>query len=248
MAIVTAIVVVRLRPGGSSPTGPPCRVADGPAIYGMDLDQAANATTIAAIGKKLSMPDHAVTVALAAALQESKLRNVEYGDLDSLGLFQQRPSQGWGTPAQIMDPRYATTAFYRRLAQVNGWQSLSVSAAAQQVQHSAAPDAYAGWEQEARALAAAMTGEAPAGLSCRAPVRSDVRVDPGLMAAMTAEVGVSDATRVTSTIRGWILATWLVGHAAQYHIHSVAFAGQGWTGRSAVWQPTSVLGSGVSVS
>ena len=81
--------------------------------------------------------------ALAAAFQESGLHNLSHGDRDSLGLFQQRPSQGWGTPSQIMDPGYAAGAFYHRLAQVTGWQTTSVTDAAQQVQRSAAPDAYA---------------------------------------------------------------------------------------------------------
>jgi hypothetical protein len=102
------------------------------------------------------MANHAVTVALAASLQETQLRNLPYGDLDSVGLFQQRPSQGWGTVAQIMDPNYAAAAFYDHLAQVSGWQTMAVTEAAQLVQHSAAPNAYASWEAEARSLASAL--------------------------------------------------------------------------------------------
>src|SRR5438132_8113797 len=98
--------------------GPPCTASIGPASYGLSLEQAANATTIAAVGKRMSLPDHAVTIALAAALQESKLYNLPGGDLDSVGLFQQRPSQGWGTPSQIMVPRFAAAAFYNHLALV----------------------------------------------------------------------------------------------------------------------------------
>ena len=84
-----------------------------------------------------------MTVALAAALQESNLLNLPYGDRDSLGLFQQRPSQGWGTAAQILDPAYAASAFYARLVDVPGWESLPVTQAAQLVQSSADPGAYA---------------------------------------------------------------------------------------------------------
>jgi hypothetical protein len=222
-------------------------VTIGRTVYGLDLEQAANATTIAAIGKRLSMPDHAVTIALAAAFQESGLHNLDHGDLDSLGLFQQRPSQGWGTPAQIMSPRYAATAFYRRLMLVEGWQGLSVAAAAQGVQRSAAPNAYADWEQEARTLAIAMTGEAPAGLACRVAVAKSVKTDPGYVAAMTSEVGITDLRTVTSPARAWTAATWLVGHSAQYRIHSVSYADQSWTGASAAWRTLAQPVPGVSV-
>ena len=84
-----------------------CRVDLDQSSYKLDLEQAQHATTIAAVGKRLGLPDHAVTVALAAAFQESNLHNLAHGDRDSLGLFQQRPSQGWGTPSQVMDPNYA---------------------------------------------------------------------------------------------------------------------------------------------
>ena len=129
---------------------PPCRIAVGSARYRLDSEQATNATTVAAVGKRLGLADHAVTIALAAALQESGLHNLTHGDRDSLGLFQQRPSQGWGTPSAILTPRLAAAAFYERLAKVPSWQTLSVSAAAQRVQRSAAPEAYADWELEAR--------------------------------------------------------------------------------------------------
>src|SRR3954447_7046263 len=104
--------------------------------YKFDFDQAASATTIAAVGVQLGLPPHAVTVALATALQESKLRNLAGGDRDSLGLFQQRPSQGWGTPDQILDPVYSATAFYNALLKVKNWDSLPVNDAAQKVQRS----------------------------------------------------------------------------------------------------------------
>jgi hypothetical protein len=97
-------------------------------------------------------------VALAAAMQESGLRNLDYGHSDSLGLFQQRPSQGWGAPEQILDPTYSATVFFvgvqgktRGLLDIPGWQSMSVTGAAQAVQISAYPDAYATWESSARA-------------------------------------------------------------------------------------------------
>src|SRR5262249_15352840 len=121
--------------------------------------------------KRLALPDHAVTIALATALQESQLHNLSYGDRDSLGLFQQRPSQGWGSAAQVMQPDYAAGAFFTALERVQGWQTMSVTAAAQAVQHSDAPDAYATWEPLARTLAIAATGERPAALACEFAMR-----------------------------------------------------------------------------
>ena len=108
----------------------------------------------------------AVTVALATAMQESGLRNLPGGDRDSAGLFQQRPSQGWGTYAQVTDPVHATTAFYAKLRTEPDWPTLSVTQAAQLVQRSAAPEAYARWEPVARSLARALTGEDPATFTC----------------------------------------------------------------------------------
>src|SRR6202040_3382624 len=111
-----------------------CRASAGSSRFVLDLDQANHATTIAAVGKRMGLPDHAVTIALAAALQESQLHNLDHGDLDSLGLFQQRPSQGWGTAAEVMTPSYAAAAFYEHLVRVPGWETLPVTVAAQRVQ------------------------------------------------------------------------------------------------------------------
>jgi hypothetical protein len=102
--------------------------------YGMSPDQAANAATIAAVGTGKGLPERAVTIGLATAMQESALRNLDHGDRDSLGLFQQRPSQGWGTPEQIMDPVYSAGIFYDRLAKVRGYSRLPLTVAAQKVQ------------------------------------------------------------------------------------------------------------------
>src|SRR5207244_5113471 len=123
-----------------------CRVDVRADSYTLEPDQATNATTIAAVGKRMGLPDHAVTVGLAAALQESNLHNLAHGDRDSLGLFQQRPSQGWGTASQVQDPVFASTAFFTHLAKVDGWQTLPVTTAAQRVQRSGAPNAYAKWQ------------------------------------------------------------------------------------------------------
>ena len=121
----------------------------------------ANAQLIIRIGRQQGVPDQGIVVALAAAAQESGLRNVRYGDRDSLGLFQQRPSMGWGTPDEVLDPTRATLAFYggsgnpnagrtRGLLDIPGWMGMSVTQAAQAVQISAFPDAYGKWETSAR--------------------------------------------------------------------------------------------------
>ena len=120
--------------------------------------QLGNAQIIAQVGVSMGVPMPGETIAIATALQESDLQNLDYGDRDSLGLFQQRPSQGWGTPAQIMNPSYAARQFYTQLLQVPGWRSMSTTAAAQAVQRSAYPEAYEKWSGEATTLAAEFTG------------------------------------------------------------------------------------------
>ncbi len=123
-----------------------------------DGDQLTNAATITTVGKQLQVPESGWVVAVAVAIQESTLRNLDHGDRDSLGLFQQRPSQSWGTPAQIMNPVYAATQFYQHLQAVRGWQQMSLNDAAQAVQRSGNPDAYARHEQAAEAIVAAVSG------------------------------------------------------------------------------------------
>jgi hypothetical protein len=121
-------------------------------VAGFRAEQVANAATIVAVGSQLGVPAQGWLVALTAALTESGLRNLGYGDRDSLGLFQQRPSQGWGTPTQIQNPRYSATQFYRHLLALPHWRQMSINNAAQAVQRSATPTAYAPHEPAARAL------------------------------------------------------------------------------------------------
>ncbi|MFD2414801.1 C40 family peptidase [Amycolatopsis pigmentata] len=138
---------------GSNTNATACTVTGTTASQiGYEPEQLANAATIVAVGKQLGVPEHGWVIAIAAALQESGLRNLDHGDRDSLGLFQQRPSQGWGNPDQIMNPAYAATQFYRHLLAIPGWQNMSVTEAAQAVQHSATPDAYTEHEPVARYL------------------------------------------------------------------------------------------------
>lgn len=217
----------------------------GSTSYELTPEQTQNAAIIAGVGFKMGLPDHAVTVALATALQESKLRNLTYGDLDSVGLFQQRPSEGWGTRDQILDPVYATGAFYSHLEQVPGWRTMAVTSAAQAVQHSAGPDAYAQWEGEARALAMALTGESPATLTCRLTGFAGPPPAAGaLTAAAAGELGSSLLDRPLPAKTGWEVASWAVAHAWQYHLSRVSFAGQVWTPSSGKWRPGGPVAAG----
>ena len=143
----------------------------------IDLEQAENASLITAIAIQRGLPARAASIALATAYQESKLYNIDYGDRDSVGLFQQRPSQGWGTVAQLTDPEFATHAFYDALAKVDGYREMEITVAAQEVQRSGFPEAYADHEQDARALASALTGNSPRALWCDVPGDADEAPD-----------------------------------------------------------------------
>lgn len=209
--------------------------------YTLTPTQAANAATIAAVGRRDGLPDHAVTVALATALQESKLNNLSYGDRDSVGLFQQRPSMGWGTSEQLQDPVYAAHAFYMRLVTVRGWQTAAVTTAAQAVQRSGAPYAYAEWESEARALARAFTGEATAGFTCLS-IPSTVGVT-SVRTLADRELGRQLSTTPATVATGWADATWLVAHAAQLGLESVSFQGSTWLRSRGTWAASGGSGS-----
>ena len=242
MAIVVLVVVaaggvavfIATRDQGAN-VPPGCHVSLDNQTYTMSPEQTVHATTIAAVGKRMGLPDHAVSVALAAALQESRLQNLPHGDRDSVGLFQQRPSQGWGSASQLLTPTYAAGAFYRHLARVPGWESLPVTTAAQRVQRSAAPSAYAQWEHEARAIAQAATGEIPAGLSCRVEVGPTQASGKPLRQALARELGPSTLDVPLPDAPGWTVATWVVGHAQQFGVSQVTFAGQVWTASSGRW-------------
>jgi hypothetical protein len=240
----TVLVVKRTRPSSLANR---CIAAGTLGAFTLDLAQAANAATIAAVGKRDGVADHGVTIALAAALQESQLHNVTHGDRDSVGLFQQRPSQGWGSRGQLLVPSYAAAAFYRGLQKVPDWAILSVTAAAQQVQRSAAPHAYAQWERRARTLAEVLTGEVPAGLRCRFAMPAVVITASSLSGVMATELGTPTLGTGLAPPRGWTVANWLVAHAASYRITFVSFARRRWTPASGTWRPDPSSGSQVEL-
>ncbi|MFD8215879.1 heavy metal transporter [Streptomyces sp. NPDC059697] len=204
MLALAGYLAVQYLTGGTG--APRCRVVSGKsdgASYEFTPEQAVNAATISAVGTTRGLPERAVAIALATALQESGLRNIQHGDRDSLGLFQQRPSQGWGTTKQIMDPTYAAGMFYEHLAKVPGYTRLPLTVAAQRVQRSGYPQAYAKHEPDATLLAAALTGRAAATLTCEGrPGATPVGGPDSVRAALVRDFGrevVQDAGADVST-------------------------------------------------
>ncbi|GEK22686.1 hypothetical protein [Cellulomonas xylanilytica] len=251
VGVVTALT--RLNPG--PPTAQQCVAELDGTRWRLSPDQAQNAGLIAATGVQRGLPARAVTIALATALQESRLVNVDYGDRDSLGLFQQRPSQGWGTPEQVQDPVYATGRFYDGLVTVEGYEDLPVTEAAQAVQRSGFPDAYAQHETRSRAWASALTGWSPATLTCRldeadpaaasadaatARVHRDLGALPvvadaaGALLVDTSALGApADRTRLD-----WAVAQWAVSVAQPLAVTSVAVADRTWDRVEGAWTPS----------
>ncbi|MFN4001575.1 LysM peptidoglycan-binding domain-containing protein [Microcella sp.] len=142
-------------PGGSS-SAPPASPPSGGTITPLTSEMRTHASTIIQVGRQLGVPEYGIVIALATAMQESSLRNLSWGDRDSVGLFQQRPSSGWGTAADLQVPSHAAKLFYvgrsgytRGLLDISGWQSMTLTRAAQAVQISAYPTAYAKWEASA---------------------------------------------------------------------------------------------------
>jgi hypothetical protein len=164
--VVAGVFVLFNRGVGPLPNPEGCQARVGGVVVDLSTEQAENATTIVAVAVRRGLPARAASIALATAYQESKLRNLDHGDRDSLGLFQQRPSQGWGTRRQILNPYHAVNAFYDALVKVDGYQTMRITEAAQKVQRSGFPEAYADHEADGRALASALTGYSRGRFSC----------------------------------------------------------------------------------
>jgi hypothetical protein len=232
--LVTAAVLVGLAWDTES-TGVPgvsgqCTLAG--SSLTLTTEQGSSAATIAAVGRARGLPDRAVVLALATAQQESRLRNLDYGDRDSLGLFQQRPSQGWGTDAQVQDPVYAAGMFYDRLVEIPGWDTGRLTDVAQAVQRSGFPEAYQQWEPLAAELTAMLGSGEPSRLDCRyEPAGAVSAADVSAVAA--AELGVAAMPRAGGAVfvdpaGGWQAATWAVAQAARLQLTEVEFAGRRW--------------------
>lgn len=202
----------------------------------VDLDQAHYASIIVGVSVRRGLAPRAASIALATVYQETGIRNLDYGDRDSVGLFQQRPSQGWGTAKQLQDPHYATNVFYDALIRIDGWETADITEVAQQVQRSAYPEAYRDHEDDARVLASALTGNSPAGFRCLDRSRS-----PGDAEGMAdslrktfgsrTKVSATDATVVVKAANprlAWAYAHYAVGNSKFYGVTTVTVAGRQW--------------------
>jgi len=211
----------------------------------LDIEQAQIAATIAAVAARRKLPERAVVIAYATAIQESKLSNVNYGDRDSVGVFQQRASQGWGTKKQIMDPVYATNRFFAALVKVKGYRKMPVADAAQAVQRSAAGYAYGPHQANAEILAAAFTGRVPKALHCWYPPEGSAAPRPRTGEARRRLTRALGSATITGPRRGWLIAAWWVAHAQEYDLRRVAYSGATWSNdmRLDGWQPGGKAGT-----
>lgn len=260
--LVGAVGAVVWLLGGNGPqtASRRCTATSEGTTWSLSAAQADNAALIAVTAVHRGLPARAATIGLATAIQESSLINIDYGDRDSVGLFQQRPSQGWGTVEQIMDPVYSTGKFYDGLVQIPGYTELPVTQAAQAVQRSAFPDAYAQHEPRSRAWASALTGWSHATLHCDLDP-ADGPGDPGAVAERVQRdfagtvTAVSDGAGGTDegvivlldTARlaaasgdddarsGWAVAQWAVAVADGLDIQAVEVADSRWQRGGTGW-------------
>lgn len=242
LAVVVGVGVATWRGSGPLPDPEGCTAELNGLRVDLSPEQARNATLIAAVGVRRGLPARAVSIALATAYQESKIVNIDYGDRDSLGLFQQRPSQGWGTAEQVQDEYYAINAFYDALEKIDGYQRMRITEAAQRVQRSGFPEAYEDHAADARALASVLTGYSGGGrFSCvvrepeepgraRQVVRTleqafgDLDTSVGPRRDVTVRVGGGEA----GARRGWAVAQFAVAHAPDLRPVAVEHAGRVW--------------------
>jgi hypothetical protein len=219
------------------PTG--CVAGQGSQSFQLSVSQAGIAATIAGVASHRGLPTRAVAIAYATALQESKLANLHYGTMDSVGVFQQRPSEGWGTAREIENPVYATSRFFAALVAVPRYRHLPIDQAAQAVQRSADGSAYEQYAGVGTTLARAFTGTQPHAVWCSygSPIFQSrlAAAKRGLTSAF-GELGgrvTSDPAAIVDVVnsrQGWAVAAWLVSHAAGYGISYVRYAGYEWHG------------------
>ncbi|HEV2376540.1 MAG TPA: hypothetical protein VGS19_30745 [Streptosporangiaceae bacterium] len=223
-------------------TGPGCAAGNSHLTIPLDSEQAAIAATIAGVAHRQHMPAHAVTVAYATAMQESHMHNLDYGDRDSVGVFQQRPSEGWGPASKLIDPVYATTRFFAALAAVHNYKGMPVYQAAQDVQHSADGYAYSQYQPMAARLTAAFTGRLAHAVWCWPGDPGTAKASlTGAASGLTHTFGAlrirtttppRDVPTLTVTASdpalGWAVAAWLVTHAATLHLAVVSYDGFRW--------------------
>lgn len=225
--------------------------------YELDTSQTAVAASMVAAVSSYQpvLPERAAVLALAAGLQESKLRNLPpgAGDRDSVGVLQQRPSQGWGggDVANLQNVFKATTEFLAHLVKIDGWQTLPLAEAIQDVQISADGSAYAQHETEATALADALIGRTPAGVNCTFGKPTQIATVAQVAAKVDGELPINAPTTAPGTITvpgaGWQTAAWFVAYADQLGIDAVDYRGKQWT-RAKGWQDRPAAGASAVVA
>lgn len=234
-----------------------CTALVGSTLHTLTPDQASNAAVIAAAATKRNMPTRAATIGIATSMQESKLTNIDYGDNagpDSRGLFQQRPSMGWGTEEQVQDPVYAANRFFQELETFD-YESMALTDAAQKVQRSAYPQAYAKHEEEASAFASALTGASPSTLNCTLRPTDGAGSATTVVADLLATTGQKAddlaGNRVRIAVRGdqgWAIAQWAVANAQKHQTESVSYAGLVWNRSEGRWVPAATTDGYVIIS
>ena len=241
--------------------GSGCEVRTHGQVYKLNAGQAGIAATIAGVASHKALPNRAVTIAYAAALQESKLQDLRYGDRDSVGVFQQRPSEGWGTARALMDPVYASTRFFEALIAVHGYLRLPVYKAAQAVQRSADGSAYVQYTPTAAGLSRGFSGNVPRSVWCwytEKPKPGPARLTAASRQLTHAFGPLSVRTeadphlriRVDRAGQSWAVAAWAVSHATRYGFTEIrcghyrwrlAKGESGWTRSPATVPPNTVM-------
>jgi len=201
----------------------------------VDLDQAHLTSIVVGLSVRRNLLPRAASIAMATVYQETGIRNLDHGDRDSVGLFQQRPSQGWGTEHQLMDPYYAANKFYDALLKIKNWQTDDVNDVAQKVQRSGHPEAYRDHEADGRVLASTLTGESPAGFTCLE--RQGTKGDPAaLLAGLKNTFGKISASsqghvvrvRAPSVRLAWAYASYAVANSKTYGLVTADVVGRRW--------------------
>ena len=225
-------------------TGSGCQARSEGQVIPLAASQAGIAATIAGVAQQRALPGRAVTVAYATAWQETKLQNLPYGDRDSVGIFQQRPSEGWGPRRLLLQPVYAAGKFFAALAAVPRYRQIAVYKAAQAVQHSADGTAYEQYTYTSAVMSRAFSGRQPhavwcwygAGISGRARLTAaaaELRRTFGPVPVTAA--AVTSAGRPVLTISAarprdaWAEAGWLVSHAPKYGIRQIRYRELQWS-------------------
>ena len=201
----------------------------------LDLEQAHYASIVVGMSVKRGLPPRAASIAMATVYQETGIRNLTYGDLDSVGLFQQRPSQGWGSRKQLLDPYYATDKFYDALVKIEDWETADITTVAQRIQNSSYPDAYRDHEADARVLASALTGHSTAGFTCLERAGKSGK-PPALVSSIEKTFGtVSDKTEdkvvgidARSGVLAWAYAGHALANADRYGVVGIKVDGRQW--------------------